>query len=478
MTDWKDKILKIKGYDYSKLGNISNNIIIICLKCSYEFKTTSRYFLKGIGCQNCARQKRYEKCLKFIDKYKNVSNDFKEVIKKFNMERPSTGNPNPQYVIDEIVNQFKLNRPVTQIANLLGITREYVGKKLEELNFRAYSKSSPLNFRKENETVDKAIFIEKCKNVHGNNFDYSEVDYSVGNRQYILVTCNICYHKYNVQVFRHLKGSKCPKCTVNASKLTTEQILKRCKELHKNKYNYEEYNYVDKKDKISGYCKEHDQKFITTVASHMAGGYGCEKCSYESFCCLMKSTPEEILKQCKFVHDNMYNYEKTDFTKESSIAICPKHGEFKIKIKLHSRGKCGCLKCRKSGTSNKEKFWLELENVDSKYWNPTLKINSKNYKPDAFNPITNTIYEFNGDLFHGNPLKFKRDDINPVSKKTFGELYDKTIEKEKMYIENGFNLISIWESEFDQKYPEYKNRKYNTDIIRQKQDQKISTDHN
>ena len=47
-----------------------------------------------------------------------------------------------------------------------------------------------------------------------------------------------------------------------------------------------------------------------------------------------------------------------------------------------------------------------------------------------------------------------------------------------MYIENGFNLISIWESEFDKKYPEYKNRKYNTDIIRQKQDQKISTDHN
>lgn len=34
------------------------------------------------------------------------------------------------------------------------------------------------------------------------------------------------------------------------------------------------------------------------------------------------------------------------------------------------------------------------------------------------------------DFFHGNPNIYNNEDINELTKKSFGELYDKTIERE------------------------------------------------
>jgi len=38
---------------------------------------------------------------------------------------------------------------------------------------------------------------------------------------------------------------------------------------------------------------------------------------------------------------------------------------------------------------------------------------------------------------------------NPTNKKLFGELYLKTFKKELLIMELGYNLVSIWESEYD-----------------------------
>ena len=50
---------------------------------------------------------------------------------------------------------------------------------------------------------------------------------------------------------------------------------------------------------------------------------------------------------------------------------------------------------------------------------------------------------------HGNPKIYNPDDINRVVGKKFGFLYKKTIEKETYLKESGYNIISIWESEFN-----------------------------
>ena len=70
-------------------------------------------------------------------------------------------------------------------------------------------------------------------------------------------------------------------------------------------------------------------------------------------------------------------------------------------------------------------------------------INNNKYKVDGYCEKNNTIYEFDGDLFHGNPSKFNKDDINPITKNTYGELYEKTKIKENEIKKAGYNLIKI-----------------------------------
>ncbi len=69
-------------------------------------------------------------------------------------------------------------------------------------------------------------------------------------------------------------------------------------------------------------------------------------------------------------------------------------------------------------------------------------------KVDGFCELTNTVYEFHGDFWHGNPLIYERDQINPVNKSTYGELYDKTIKREQKIRDLGYNLIIKWETDF------------------------------
>lgn len=70
------------------------------------------------------------------------------------------------------------------------------------------------------------------------------------------------------------------------------------------------------------------------------------------------------------------------------------------------------------------------------------------YKADGYCAGTNTIYEFWGDFWHGNPSIHKPDDINPIAMKTFGELYKKTQLKRSKIVDIGYNLIEIWESDW------------------------------
>ena len=75
--------------------------------------------------------------------------------------------------------------------------------------------------------------------------------------------------------------------------------------------------------------------------------------------------------------------------------------------------------------------------------------NGNYYLADGYCRKNNTIYEFNGDFWHGNPAKYEPEDINPKNGKTFGELHMKTIVKENVLKSMGFNVVSIWEEEFD-----------------------------
>jgi hypothetical protein len=58
------------------------------------------------------------------------------------------------------------------------------------------------------------------------------------------------------------------------------------------------------------------------------------------------------------------------------------------------------------------------------------------------------ILEYHGDYWHGNPRIYNQEDINPVSKITYGELYEKTLKKRRFCEESGYNYVFIWESDW------------------------------
>ncbi|MGI0076624.1 MAG: DUF7487 domain-containing protein [Nitrosopumilaceae archaeon] len=77
------------------------------------------------------------------------------------------------------------------------------------------------------------------------------------------------------------------------------------------------------------------------------------------------------------------------------------------------------------------------------------RILNTRYSVDGYCKETNTIYEFHGDMFHGNPKIFKSHELcNPFSDLTAGELYQKTIQRENKIKELGYNLDVMWENDF------------------------------
>jgi len=107
----------------------------------------------------------------------------------------------------------------------------------------------------------------------------------------------------------------------------------------------------------------------------------------------------------------------------------------------------GCPVCPHT-SSNKEQKWLDSLNIVNLDKQKSIKMNGKWFKVDGFDPKTNTIYEFYGDFWHGNPQVFDGSKINNVRKKTFDELYQSTILKEDTLKSWGFNIVTMWEHDF------------------------------
>ena len=114
------------------------------------------------------------------------------------------------------------------------------------------------------------------------------------------------------------------------------------------------------------------------------------------------------------------------------------------------------LRIRKShSTSILSQQWIDYlrirkPNIQHFYSsNGEYEIPNSLYKADGYDNDTNTIYEFNGDFWHGNPRKYNKNEINSVNKKSFGELYENSLKKQEFCKLRGYNYISIWEDEWN-----------------------------
>lgn len=118
------------------------------------------------------------------------------------------------------------------------------------------------------------IFIEKAKKIHGNKYDYSNVNYINA----LTKVCIICpeHGEFWQTPSGHLHNKGCSKCSKKC-KLSTEEFIVRAKKIHGDKYDYSKTVYNGMFNDVCVTCFEHGE-FWQTGRNHLQGK-GCPKCN-------------------------------------------------------------------------------------------------------------------------------------------------------------------------------------------------------
>lgn len=278
------------------------------------------------------------------------------------------------------------------------------------------------------------IFISESIKIHGDKYDYSLVDYKKSSEKVIIICKK--HGQFLQRASNHLRGRGCYFCK-NTKLYNNQKFIELSNKIHNNRYDYKKVIYKGSHSEVIITCKEHGD-FKQLPTNHLSGR-GCGKCATE---CSRILNFFEIVNN---IHKNKYTYYNDYVNLRSKILInCKEHGDFKQRAKNHLEGQ-GCPTCG-SKFGIKENRWLNYLGIKER------QVRIGKYIVDGFDQKTNTIYEFNGDFWHGNPDLYNENDINNVLNKTFGELYKKTINRENYLIKRGYNVVSIWENDFDRMY--------------------------
>lgn len=293
-------------------------------------------------------------------------------------------------------------------------------------------------------TIDKHDFVQKSMVIHGNKFNYDKVEY-LNSKTPVVISCK--EHGDFLQTpNNHLQGNGCSKC-LNLCTDTNSFIIKS-EEIHDHKYYYSKVDYVNNKSKVIIICPDHGE-FYQSPNSHLQGK-GCVCCQHEKMSIDKRDNINSFISKSILIHGDLYDYSKVVYQKSGTSVIigCKIHGYFKQRPDNHINKKYGCPKCGEK-CGKMENSWLDMLNVPIEHRQVGVKISDRFFKLDAYEPEINLIYEFYGDYWHGNPKVYKPGDMNMANKKTFGELYSKTMERENYLKSLGYKIISIWESDFN-----------------------------
>lgn len=203
-------------------------------------------------------------------------------------------------------------------------------------------------------------FISRARKVHGDNYDYSKVNY-INAETPIEIICK--EHGVFKQLPNgHLVGQGCPKCA--GRQLSTNEVIDKMKDAHPNDdYDYSNVEYTKMHNKVCIVCHKKDKngvehgEFWQTPAKHVQGR-GCPKCANERRNLWKKVTLEKFKERANKIFNSFYDYSKVEFDNlHCKIKIiCPVHGEFEQNIYDHLNGH-GCAKCAIDATkSNTDEF--------------------------------------------------------------------------------------------------------------------------
>jgi hypothetical protein len=324
-------------YSYAKSA-----VEIICKKHGSFFRTPYE-FLKGRDCPRCRKEAFFG--LKVKDKVTGSSRSFWNREHFLKAAKEIHGNKYDYSKIGDITSR---NQKITIICPKHG---EFIQR--INVHLRGSGCLPCGNEKKSREKVTPfSEFLRRAHEAHGDKYRYVEASYT-GVRFPVTIICPV-HGEFSQVCLNHIgRKQGCPQCfrlTQNSNlKLPFEELVRRAVIAHNNKYKYIESSYTSYETKMTIICPVHGE-FSQTPHSHLAGN-GCLKCGIEAARQKKIGTKRgmpftKFIKKAHAVHGNKYQYVEASYINcsEKLSIICPIHGEFQQKGKIHITGH-GCQLC-------------------------------------------------------------------------------------------------------------------------------------
>ena len=307
-----------------------------------------------------------------------------------------------------------------------------------------------------------AEYVAEARLVHGDAYRYPNTVYELA-KNLVEIECP-AHGSFWQEADSHLQGRGCDVCAwlKRAAKLRNPLVdcLARMDDLYKGKItclNMSET--LNLKDNREFLCADHGQ-FTRSFHHLLDREQGCGLYADERLRELYAMGYDEFVRRATIVHSNGYNYPAAANYKNNRTKVlitCRTHGPFLQNPYDHLSGR-GCSQCNRN-TSKVETEWLDWLGVCSEPGTRQkfLRLEGSGIKVDGYDGATNTVYEFWGDYWHGNPKFYDQGKMHPKIKLTFGQLYKRTLAKIEKIKCAGFQLVEIWEDDWKKLKKELKN---------------------
>lgn len=209
--------------------------------------------------------------------------------------------------------------------------------------------------------LTKNEFIKRAVQIHGDNYDFSEIVY-INNNTKIKVYDNKLGEFFWITPASILIGcgnkNRVSKEFSKKYSLGVENFIEKASLIHNHKYDYSNVVYINNRTRVSIICPEHGE-FWQRPDKHLRG-QGCPKCCKKN----RIYTTDEFIKTAQNIHGDKYDYSKVVYgknKKDKITIICPEHGEFTISPDSHLNGS-GCKYCKKGSVFNNDDF-IKIANI-------------------------------------------------------------------------------------------------------------------
>ncbi len=312
-------------------------------------------------------------------------------------------------------------------------------------------------------------FIEKARLIHADKFDYSKTIYTTTYAN-IIIICPI-HGELEYCAKNHLRMGGCPKCgninrentmmknhgVKNISQMNSIKDKKKQKSMdtYGTEYTLQAPIIREqiKQTNLKKYGVEHTLQVPELRIKGKQTNINNHGVEFFSQSTIIKVVP--LLDDKNYMVDLYVNQNKTSVQISEELNVCIKT----VLNYLHKHDipitynypslvgySCKCILWLEQIMMLEGKHISHMENGGE------FKIPGyQHWRADGYCAETNTIYEFHGDCWHGNPKIYKSTDRCNFRKpnKTAGELYRETIERETKIKELGYNLVVMWESDWD-----------------------------